>query len=206
MIAGLATSRRPAAGSRFLRAMVRGIVGGVALLGMTWHAAIAADRRDSFEARFGAGAHGVGSPESGSVALNAELVFPRLKLGEWSNDPVWNFLIPRFHVGGVANLSGRTSYLYAGGLWTWDVTPSLFLEGFLGGTVHDGSLLGSSTMSALGCRALIHSGGSLGYQIAPQWSVMLTYDHISNGKRALNACPRNQGLHELLLRVGYSFP
>jgi lipid A 3-O-deacylase len=163
--------------------------------------------RDRFEFRFGVGMHGVGSVESGTVSLNPEIVFPQLRLGDWPIDPRWAFLIPRLHIGGMANLSGRTSYGYAGALWTLGVTERLFVEGFLGGALHDGSLTGNAAanQAALGCRLLFHVGGSVGYRITQQWSVMFTFDHLSNGNAVLDGCSRNQGLNEYLLRVGYSF-
>jgi hypothetical protein len=163
--------------------------------------------RDRFEFRFGLGAHGVGSVEKGAVAINGEVVFPQLRLGDWPSDAPWAFLVPRLHVGGTTNFSGRTSYGYVGALWTFEVTNRLFLEGFLGGAAHNGSLSGdpANHRAALGCRLLFHSGGSIGYRFAPQWSVMFTFDHLSNGNAAFDACSRNQGLNEYLLRVGYSF-
>jgi lipid A 3-O-deacylase len=162
--------------------------------------------RDRFEFRFGAGMHGVGSVERGTVSLNPEIVFPQFRLWDWPTDPYWAFVIPRIHVGGMANLSRRTSYGYAGALWTVDLGKRFFLEGFLGGALHNGSLSGNPALNqaGLGCRLLFHSGGSLGYRITQQWSVMFTFDHLSNGNAVLNACSRNQGLNEYLLRVGYS--
>ena len=161
--------------------------------------------RDRFEFRLGIGAHGVGSAESSTVAINPELVFPDF-LTDWP-DPRWAFIVPRLHIGGVTNFAGRTSYLYIGGLWTYEVTQKLFVEGFLGGAVHSGSLSGdpANHKSALGCRALLHAGGSLGYRLTQQWALMFTFDHVSNGDTALAACPVNQGLNEYLLRVGYTF-
>jgi hypothetical protein len=163
--------------------------------------------RDRFELRFGVGAHGVGSVERGAVAINGELVFPQMRIGDWQTDPAWAFLIPRLHMGGVTNFSDRTSYGYVGALWTFDITDGFFLEGFLGGATHDGSLNGdqANKQAALGCRLLFHTGGSIGYRFAPQWTVMFTFDHVSNGNAVLNGCGRNQGLNEYLLRVGYSF-
>jgi hypothetical protein len=162
--------------------------------------------RDRFEFRFGAGAHGVGSVESGSVDLNAELVFPQLLLfGPVA--PSWAWVVPRVHLGGMLNLSGRTSYLYTGLLWTYELTNRFFLEGFVGGAVHNGSLNGNPAdhLAALGCRALFHVGASAGYRFTPQWSLMFTFAHVSNGNAVLDACGRNQGLNEYLDRVGYSF-
>jgi hypothetical protein len=162
--------------------------------------------RDRFEVRFGVGLHGVGSVESGTVSLNPEIVFPQIRFSDWPTDPRWAFIIPRLHVGGMANLSGRTSYGYMGALWTLNA-ERIFIEAFLGGAVHNGSLIGNAVanQAALGCRLLFHAGGSVGYRITQNWSVMFTFDHVSNGNAALDGCPRNQGLNEYLLRVGYSF-
>jgi hypothetical protein len=162
--------------------------------------------RDRFEFRFGVGMHGVGSVESGTVSLNPEIVFPQIHL-DWPADPRWAFIIPRFHVGGMANLSGRTSYGYAGALWTLDLTDRMFVEGFVGGALHDGSLNGNAAanQAALGCRLLFHVGGSVGYRVTQKWSVMFTFDHLSNGNAVLNGCSRNQGLNAYLVRAGYSF-
>jgi hypothetical protein len=163
--------------------------------------------RDRFEFRFGAGAHGVGSIESGTVDVNGELVFPQLHLFDWQNDPGLAFLMPRINIGGMINTAGRTSYMYAGFLWTYEITNRLFLEGFLGGALHNGSLNGdpANNMAALGCRQLFHVGTNLGYRITADWSVMFTFAHVSNGNAALGACSRNQGLNEYLIRAGYSF-
>jgi hypothetical protein len=163
--------------------------------------------RDRFEFRFGGGAHGVGSIESGTVDLNAELIFPQLHLFDWQADPSLAWLMPRINVGGMANLSGRTSYLYAGFLWTYEFTNRLFLEGFLGGAVHNGSINGdpANHMAALGCHQLFHVGTSLGYRVTSQWSMMFTFAHVSNGNAVLDGCGRNQGLNEYLVRAGYSF-
>ena len=163
--------------------------------------------RDRFEFRFGIGAHGVGSVERDAIAINPEVVFPQLRIGDWPTDPRWDFIVPRFHVGGVANFSGRTNFGYFGLLWTIGLTERFFIEGFAGGAVHDGLLAGDAVnhRAALGCRLLFHSGGSIGYRFAPQWTVMFTFDHLSNGNAVFDGCSRNQGLNEYLLRVGYSF-
>lgn len=163
--------------------------------------------RDRFEVRFGAGLHGVGSVESGTFSLNPEVIFPQLRFTDWPFDPRWAFMIPRLHAGGMINLSGRTSYGYMGALWTLSVSERVFVEGFLGGALHNGSLAGNAAanQAALGCRLLFHAGGSVGYRITQKWSVMFTFDHVSNGNAALDGCSRNQGLNEYLLRVGYSF-
>lgn len=157
---------------------------------------------EGYEVRLGGFAHGVGSSESGSADINAELIFAK----PWSTpDPATNWLLPRPHIGAMINTNGKTSYVYAGALWTYDFTNRIFAETFLGGALHDGSLNGSPGHAALGCDPLFHVGGSLGYRVAPRWSVMFTFDHISDGNAVLHACAHNVGLNEYGIRLGYSF-
>jgi len=157
---------------------------------------------EHYEVRLGGFAHGIGGNEQGSADVNAELIFPKL----WgSPNSSWSWLVPRPHIGAMINTAGLTSYGYLGGLWTYNVTDKIFAEAFVGGAVHDGELEGDDTHAALGCRVLFHVGGSAGYRFAPHWSVMATFDHISNGNAVLNACPHNAGLNEYGLRLGFSF-
>jgi hypothetical protein len=162
--------------------------------------------RDQTEVRAGAFAHGVGSPESGPIDFNGEVVLPRW---DWLGvNSAWDFIVPRAHFGGM--LSKRTSYGYIGALWNYEITHNAFIEGFVGGAYHNGSLDGDAIggvpqRSALGCRLLFHSGGNLGYHLDEHWSVMTTFDHLSNGNAVLGACPRNQGLNEYGLRVSYGW-
>jgi hypothetical protein len=88
-----------------------------------------------YELRFGGFAHGVGSIESGQIDINGEFVLPRLPFGrgEW-----WDFLVPRPHLGVMANLSGGTSYAYAGGLWTIPLPSRFFVEFFSAGRLPTG--------------------------------------------------------------------
>jgi lipid A 3-O-deacylase len=156
-----------------------------------------------FELRVGAFAHGVGSIESGTAAINGEFVFPRFHFGqgEW-----WAFLVPRPHLGVMANVSGLTSYAYAGGLWTIPITRRFFVEGFFGGAVADGTKVGSFTQVALGCNPLFHVGGSVGFSLTENWHVIGTFDHISNGNEVFGTnCSRNQGLNNYGARLSYSF-
>lgn len=161
--------------------------------------------RDRWEVRLGPALHGVGTVEKGPVDINAELIFPQFHFLDVNSR--WNFLIPRLHVGGMIDFAGRTSYAYTGGLWTFPITDRFFVEGFVGGAVHNGSLAGdpANNKAALGCRLLFHVGGSVGYWLTPRWNVTATFDHVSNGNAALGACPRNQGLNAYAIRAGYSF-
>jgi lipid A 3-O-deacylase len=155
------------------------------------------------EVRVGGFAHGVGSVESGTFDLNGELVLPRLPFGqgEW-----WSFLVPRPHIGGIANLDNRSSYVYGGALWTVPLVYGFFWEAFFGGAAHNGSLNGTFDHVALGCQPLFHVGGSLGYTVTQNLHVMFTIDHVSNGNEVFGTdCNRNQGLNNYGLRLGYSF-
>src|SRR5262245_20412959 len=60
--------------------------------------------------------------ETGTVGLAGELVFPRLFRIGWLPD----FFTPRFQLGGVVNLAGRTSFVHADLLWTTNWTQRLF--------------------------------------------------------------------------------
>jgi lipid A 3-O-deacylase len=164
---------------------------------------------DRFEIRFGALAHGVGGREQGSVDINGEFVTPRLPLGVsgWAS-----YLVPRIHVGGEANLNGRTSFAYTGALWTWPIWGGVSLEAFVGPAVHNGSLVPGPKQGGLGCPVLFHAGASVSYQITDHWSVIGTFSHLSNGRELFGiSCGSNQGtggnqgLNNYGLKIGYSF-
>jgi lipid A 3-O-deacylase len=162
------------------------------------------------ELRFGGFLHGVGGSEKGTYDLSPELVFPRLPVFE---NQWWSVFVPRPHVGGNFNLEGRTSALYAGALWSFPLPYRTFFELFVDGAVHNGvqnnALPGHSP---LGCPALFHVGGSLGYAITEHWSAMVTFDHLSNGhvifgiNCAGNTGPTpNPGINNWGGKIGYAF-
>jgi lipid A 3-O-deacylase len=155
---------------------------------------------DSFEARLGVFAHAVGSTEAGSVDANVELLLP-----QFPNDlpEQYKFLIPRPQFGAMINTDGRTSYGYAGVVWTLNILPSFFLEPMFGGAVHDGNATATPVPdeNTLGCRVLFHTGLSGGYRVTDQWTALLTWDHISNG----HLCAHNAGMNDYGLKLGYSF-
>jgi hypothetical protein len=140
--------------------------------------------------------------EVGSSDVTAAVVFPK-----FVNLPGWQDLfIPRLRVGGVANVSGKTSYAYADGLWTANF-DRVFTEIFFGGLVHNGPLVNNvdENASALGCRQLYHLGADLGYRFDQHWSIMGTFEHGSNGEPTLSNCPQNRGLNVAGVSLGYSF-
>jgi lipid A 3-O-deacylase len=154
-----------------------------------------------WELRLGGSMQDPSGPESGSFNVTGEVLTPRL--GTTAN-PVVNYFIPRAHVGGSANTRGDTSFAYAGFTWTFDITQQLFVEGTLGGAIHNGNTERVVTMpdeSALGCSPLFRESASLGYRLTQNWSVMGTVEHLSNA----GLCSQNRGLTNVGLRVGYSF-
>ncbi|MBI3434966.1 MAG: acyloxyacyl hydrolase [Proteobacteria bacterium] len=157
------------------------------------------DAASRWELRAGAYAHDPIFNERGSVDFTAEVVFPRLPI---TVDPAWAFLVPRPHIGGVANLRGRTSYGYTGFVWTIDITRKFFVEPIFGAMVHDGKLnTNDPSRDSLGCRVLFHTGVSAGYRLTDNWSVLATWEHGSNA----NTCARNIGINVFGGKVGYTF-
>ncbi len=49
-----------------------------------------------------------------------------------------SYFVPRPHLGGSVNFDGKTSYAYAGLTWSLDITSQFFVEGSVGGAVHNG--------------------------------------------------------------------
>jgi lipid A 3-O-deacylase len=150
------------------------------------------------ELRLGVSAQDPSGPESGSANLTGEVLSARFFR---SADPVLDLFIPRLHLGGSLNLDGETSFGYAGLTWTFDVTPSVFLEASFGGAVHNGETDRVPGHDALGCTALFRESGSLGFRLTRNWSVMGTVEHLSNG----GLCSNNRGLTNVGVRVGYTF-
>ncbi|RDI57774.1 acyloxyacyl hydrolase [Microvirga subterranea] len=151
------------------------------------------------EVRLGLSAHDPGGPESGTANLTGEIL--SVRPFTFAN-PDLDLLVPRLHLGGSLNFSGRTSFAYAGLTWTFDITPSIFIEGSLGGAVHNGETDPiPAHHDALGCTALFRESGSLGVRVSENWSVMATVEHLSNA----GLCSNNRGLTNVGLRVGYTF-
>ena len=173
-------------------------------------AALLVDPADRLEARFGVFAHGVGSVEQGTVDVNGEIVSPRLVPGVAG---FWSAFVPRVHFGASGNLSNRTSIAYTGLLWTFPVFERFFVEPFVGPAVHNGSLTPTQALAGLGCPALFHAGANAGYRFDGHWSVMFTFEHLSNGKSLFGVnCGTNQGLrgsnqglNNYGVRLGYAF-
>jgi hypothetical protein len=104
-------------------------------------------------------------------------------------------------LGVMANTGGKTSYAYVSLAWTWQWNR-FFFEPIFGMAFHDGYYDNPPPgRLALGCNPLFHTGISVGHQITERWSVMGTWQHISNA----NLCNRNVGINTYGVRLGYSF-
>ncbi|WP_210485352.1 acyloxyacyl hydrolase [Microvirga antarctica] len=136
----------------------------------------------------------------GSANLTGEILFAKPFT---ASDLFTSYFIPRPHVGGSLNFDGETSFAYAGLSWTVDITPSLFVEGSLGGAFHDNNKrpFASRTEQALGCSPLFREAGSVGVRLSANWSVMATVERLS----ASSSCSDSRGLTNVGARVGYSF-
>jgi hypothetical protein len=164
---------------------------------------------NQFEARFGPYLAGVGSVEQGTVDLNGSFLTPRLNVGL---PGYWAYALPRLRVGGAVNLSGRTSFAYADLAFTLPVTNWFFFEPFIGGAIHNGSLAPTPTLAGLGCPYLFHAGFTGGFPITDHWSVLATFEHLSNGRGIFGincgtnqGAGGNQGLNNYGISVGYAF-
>jgi lipid A 3-O-deacylase len=155
------------------------------------------------EFRMGFSAQDPWGPEGrdGSANLTGEILLAKPFT---ASDLFTSYFIPRPHIGGSLNFDDRTSFAYTGLTWTFDVTPSLFVEGSIGGAFHNGKDKVADPFSdrqSLGCSPLFRESGSVGVRLSANWSVMATIEHLSNG----DACSENRGLTNVGARVGYSF-
>ncbi|QFU18004.1 acyloxyacyl hydrolase [Microvirga thermotolerans] len=155
------------------------------------------------EFRIGFSAQDPWGPEGrdGSANLTGEILFAKPFT---ASDLFTSYFIPRPHIGGSLNFDGRTSFAYAGLTWTFNLTPTFFVEGSLGGAIHNGEKNPyglSGHHQALGCSPLFRESGSVGVRLSANWSVMATVEHLSNA----GACSENRGLTNIGARVGYTF-
>lgn len=162
-----------------------------------------AGRPSGFEVRLGGFAHGVGSVERSTFDASLQVVLPKFLADNYG---WWNFLNPHTYVGGMFNTGGRTSSVRAGLLWQIPFTERFFGEIFFGGAYSDASLAGDAQRSALGSRSLFNVGGSIGYRFTPQWSVLVTFDHLSNGRTVFGTgFDRNVGVNNYGAQIAYAF-
>lgn len=172
-----------------------------------WADSHAADGRLLSEIRLGLLYHDAGiwvvpsadlrSVEPAGPDVNAELLFNALGFLAFLGSP-------RPHIGATVNPQGATSQAYLGLTWDWDLTDRLLFELAAGGAVHNGEtdpLRADADEKPMGCRALLRFSAGLGIRVAARHSVMLAFDHISNGF----LCDPNPGLDTVGMRWGYRF-
>ena len=109
--------------------------------------------------------------EDGSANLTGEILLAKPFT---ASDLFTSYFIPRPHIGGSLNFDDRTSFAYTGLTWTIDVTPSVFVEGSVGGAFHNGKSDVNDPFSdrqALGCSPLFRESGSVGVRLSRRrWS------------------------------------
>ena len=154
------------------------------------------------EARFGVLAHGVDEHESGSVDVNGEVLFNKV----YRLQGAWDYLIPRFHLGGNLNTAGRTSDVYGGVTWQFPIYSRFFGELGFGGDLNDGDTRKvfpktGNTDIRVGCVANFRESASLGYHLDDHWNLMAFAEHASNA----GLCAHNEGITAIGARVGYVF-
>jgi lipid A 3-O-deacylase len=116
---------------------------------------------------------------------------------------------PRPHIGADINTAGKTSDGYFGLTWGIMLIQSLFgagdgvfINGSLGGAVHDGYLnSGPPNRKLFGTRVLFRESAELGYQLVPGISMSALLDHISNA----NIGHHNMGITSAGARLGFKF-
>ncbi|MGI3902883.1 MAG: acyloxyacyl hydrolase [Janthinobacterium lividum] len=154
------------------------------------------------EVRFGVLAHGVDEHEFGTVDVNGEI----LTVKPTHLQGAWDYLIPRFHLGGNVNTSGRTSDVYGGVTWQFPIYNRFFGELGFGGDLNDGNTskvfpkFGNNDIR-VGCVANFRESASLGYHLDEHWNVMAFAEHASNA----GLCAHNEGITAMGARVGYAF-
>lgn len=130
--------------------------------------------------------------------VNVELLFrsPDIDAFKWMGSP-------RPTLGVTVNLAGLESLMHLGLTWHLPVgeTP-FYVEGTLGGAVHNGSLGGVlDATRPQGCRLGFYSGVGVGANLSDRITATLSYEHISNA----DLCADNFGLSNVGLRIGIKF-
>lgn len=108
----------------------------------------------------------------------------------------------RPHLGATFNTDGKESMLYGGLSLTFrlPVLP-IFAEASLGGALQNGSMLDAGTPQRFGCAALLRASGSVGVDVLPGASLMLTAEHYTDG----GMCGDSEALTNVGLRAGIRF-
>lgn len=108
---------------------------------------------------------------------------------------------PRVHAGAIVSSAGKSSQMYSGLTWSFDVTESLFLELGLGGSLTNANHDGADKGVNVGCSLLFHEQVSAGWRLTENINLVATVEHSSNA----NLCERNSGLSYAGIGIGYKF-
>lgn len=172
-------------------------------------AAFADDQQIISELRFGVYEHDaslLGHQKETGADIGNEVVFtsPSFLSVIWSPRPVLGYLI---------NTNDTTNQFYGGLTWTWDFVHDVFHSddafyveftegpGFNGGKTDVTDPFESQHRKSLGSHWLFREDLDIGYRLTQQWSIALSYNHISNADLA----PRNEGLNDIGARIGFKF-
>ncbi len=147
---------------------------------------------------------GQGVDKEQGAAVNGEVVFR-------SPDFLSVLLAPRPVVGAtIAFDSDATSQIYAGLDWRFDLTDRVYVNGGVGGALHNGVTgpfdpaidTGRQNHTVfLGCRALFRLSADAGFRVTERINASVYWAHLSNA----GLCKPNEGLDNLGLRLGWAF-
>lgn len=157
------------------------------------------------ELKFGVLDHDIGiggHHKEPGADLNGEILFtsPSLLHIIWA---------PRPDFGISINTAGKTDQFYGGLTWQllhfeqiFTGTDAVYLNGSLGGALHDGHLNGGgSEDKQLGSRILFRESVEIGYEFVKRQSISIYADHISDA----GLTKQNQGISDVGVRYGYGF-
>jgi hypothetical protein len=153
------------------------------------------------EVRGALGAHGVIDHECCSLDVDAQVL--TVKPYSFAPNSIWNYFVPRFHLGGDLNTAGKTDQIFAGATWDFPIYQRFFGELTFGGSYNDGhaGYVVPTDYSRVGCHGLFRETGSVGYHLTEHWNIMATFEHSSNA----GFCKHNEGLTNAELALGYVF-
>ena len=108
----------------------------------------------------------------------------------------------RPHVGATVNFADEPSTGYAGLSATFRLPMvPVFAEASLGAAIHNGALRGDEPDAHFGCTVLGRGSVSVGVDVLPFTSVMLTAEHLTDG----GLCGDSDGQTNVGVRLGLRF-
>ncbi|RCW28560.1 lipid A 3-O-deacylase PagL [Ciceribacter lividus] len=118
-------------------------------------------------------------------------------------DGLQKLIRPRIHAGATMSTAGEASQIFGGFSWTVDLGDGFFVEGGVGGTLHNGRLRVDGTDGPkLGCALLFHEYAAAGINLDAHWRVIAQIEHSSHA----NLCgDTNNGLTRGGVLIGYKF-